>query len=90
MWRLPVDDEYKELIRSGIADIKNTGGRWGGAISAAMFLKEFVEDTPWIHLDIAGTAWMEEAKPWIACGPSGIAVRSIVEWVRDFARDGGA
>ena len=90
MWRLPVDDEYKELIRSGIADIKNTGGRWGGAITAAMFLKEFVEDTPWIHLDIAGTAWMEENKPWIAQGPSGIAVRSIVEWVRDFERDGGA
>ena len=89
MWRLPVDDEYKELIRSGIADIKNTGGRYGGAISAAMFLKEFVEDTPWIHLDIAGTAWMEDTKPWIACGPSGIAVRSIVEWVRDFERDGG-
>ncbi len=88
MWRLPVDDEYKELIRSGIADIKNTGGRWGGAITAAMFLKEFVEDTPWIHLDIAGTAWMEENKPWIAQGPSGIAVRSIVEWVRDFERDG--
>ncbi len=89
MWRLPVDDEYKELIRSGIADIKNTGGRWGGAITAAMFLKEFVEDTPWIHLDIAGTAWMEENKPWIAQGPSGIAVRSIVEWTRDFERDGG-
>ncbi len=88
MWRLPVDDEYKELIRSGIADIKNTGGRWGGAITAAMFLKEFVEDTPWIHLDIAGTAWMEENKPWIAQGPSGIAVRSIVEWVRDFERGG--
>ncbi|HVP44316.1 MAG TPA: leucyl aminopeptidase [Terriglobales bacterium] len=89
MWRMPVDDEYKELIRSGIADIKNTGGRWGGAISAAMFLKEFVDDTPWIHLDIAGTAWMEENKPWIAQGPTGIAVRSIVEWVRDFERDSG-
>ena len=88
MWRLPVDDEYKELIRSGIADIKNTGGRYGGAITAAMFLKEFVDDTPWIHLDIAGTAWMEENKPWIAQGPSGIAVRSIVEWVRGFERDG--
>ncbi len=90
MWRLPVDDEYRELIRSGIADIKNTGGRWGGAITAAMFLKEFVEDTPWIHLDIAGTAWMEENKPWIAQGPTGIAVRSIVEWVREFERDRGS
>jgi leucyl aminopeptidase len=84
MWRLPVDDEYKEQIRSSIADIMNTGGRWGGAITAAMFLKEFAEDTPWIHLDIAGTAWMEEQKPWIAKGPSGIAVRSLVEFVKGF------
>jgi leucyl aminopeptidase len=85
MWRLPVDAEYQELIRSNIADIKNTGGRWGGAISAAMFLKEFVDETPWMHLDIAGTAWEEESKAWIAKGPSGIAVRSLVEFVRDFA-----
>jgi leucyl aminopeptidase len=85
MWRLPVDDEYKEQIRSSIADIMNTGGRWGGAITAAMFLKEFAEDTPWIHLDIAGTAWMEDQKPWISKGPSGIALRSLVEFVKSFA-----
>jgi leucyl aminopeptidase len=85
MWRLPLDDEYKEQIRSSIADIVNSGGRWGGAITAAMFLKEFAEDTPWIHLDIAGTAWMEEQKPWIAKGPSGIALRSLVEFVKSFA-----
>jgi leucyl aminopeptidase len=85
MWRLPLDDEYKEQIRSSIADIMNTGGRWGGAITAAMFLKEFAEDTPWIHLDIAGTAWTEEQKPWIAKGPSGIALRSLVEFVKSFA-----
>jgi len=84
MWRLPLDDEYKEQIRSSIADIMNTGGRWGGAITAAMFLKEFAEDTPWIHLDIAGTAWMEDQKPWIAKGPSGIALRSLVEFVKGF------
>jgi leucyl aminopeptidase len=84
-WRMPVDAEYTEVIRSGIADIVNSGGRWGGAVTAAMFLKEFAEDTPWLHLDIAGTAWTEEAKPWIAKGPSGIAVRSVVELVRDFA-----
>jgi leucyl aminopeptidase len=82
MWRLPLDDEYKEQIRSTIADIMNTGGRSGGAITAAMFLKEFAEETPWIHLDIAGTAWMEEQKPWIAKGPSGIALRSLVEFVK--------
>ena len=84
MWRLPLDDEYKEQIRSNIADIMNTGGRWGGAITAAMFLKEFAEETPWIHLDIAGTAWMEDSKPWIAKGPSGIAVRSLVEFAKEF------
>jgi leucyl aminopeptidase len=88
MWRLPVDEEYREMIKSGIADIVNSGGRWGGAVTAAMFLKEFVEDTPWIHLDIAGVAWMEENKPWIAKGPSGIAVRSLVEFVRDWAENG--
>jgi leucyl aminopeptidase len=83
-WRLPLDEEYKENIRSNIADIVNSGGRWGGAVNAAMFLKEFAEDTPWLHLDIAGTAWMEENKPWIAKGPSGIAVRSLVEFAREF------
>jgi leucyl aminopeptidase len=85
MWRLPLDDEYKDQIRSSIADIMNTGGRWGGAINAAMFLQEFAEETPWIHLDIAGTAWMEEQKPWIAKGPSGIALRSLVEFVKGYA-----
>jgi leucyl aminopeptidase len=86
MWRLPLDDEYKDNIKSTIADIVNSGGRWGGAINAAMFLKEFAEDTPWIHLDIAGTAWMEDQKPWIAKGPSGIALRSLVEFVKGFAQ----
>lgn len=85
MWRLPLDDEYKEVIKSGIADIVNSGGRYGGAVTAAMFLKEFAEDTPWIHLDIAGTAWMEDAKPWIAKGPSGIAVRSLIEFVKGWS-----
>ena len=86
-WRLPVEDEYREFIKSNIADIMNTGGsRWGGAITAAMFLKEFAEDTPWIHLDIAGVAWTEEAKPWIAKGPSGIPMRSVTEWVRSYSK----
>jgi leucyl aminopeptidase len=86
-WRLPVEDDYQEQIKSNIADIMNTGGsRWGGAITAAMFLKEFAEETPWIHLDIAGVAWIEDQKPWIAKGPSGVAVRSVVEWVRSYAR----
>ena len=84
-WRLPLADDYKELIKSDIADLKNTGGRWGGAITAAEFLHTFAEDTPWIHLDIAGVAWLEESRPFIARGPSGVAVRSILEWVRSFA-----
>ena len=84
-WRLPCTDDYKEQIKSQIADMMNTGkNRWGGAISAAMFLKEFVGDTPWVHLDIAGCAWNDESKPWIANGPSGIAVRSVLEWVRTY------
>ena len=85
-WRLPCTDDYREQIKSQIADIRNTGGtRWGGAITAAMFLKEFVGETPWVHLDIAGAAWNEDAKPWLAKGPSGIGVRSIVEWVRSYS-----
>src|SRR4051794_21288478 len=83
-WRLPLDQEYLDQIRSNIADIMNPGGRWGGASTAAVFLKEFVDDTPWLHLDIAGTAWMEENKSWIAKGPSGIGVRSLIEFVRIF------
>ncbi|HEY2470338.1 MAG TPA: leucyl aminopeptidase [Terracidiphilus sp.] len=83
-WRMPLSDEYYDMIRSDIGDIKNTGGRWGGAITAAEFLHAFAEDTPWIHLDIAGLAWIEENKPFIAKGPSGVAVRSILEWVRSY------
>jgi leucyl aminopeptidase len=83
-WRLPLGDEYAEMIRSEIGDIKNTGGRWGGAITAAEFLHAFAEDTPWIHLDIAGVAWVEDSRSYIAKGPSGIAVRSILEWVRSY------
>jgi leucyl aminopeptidase len=84
-WRLPLGEEYAELIKSDIADIKNTGGRFGGAITAAEFLHTFVEDTPWLHLDIAGLAWVEDSRPFIAKGPSGVAVRSILEWARSFS-----
>jgi len=83
-WRLPLGDAYADLIKSDIGDIKNTGGRWGGAIIAAEFLHVFAEDTPWIHLDIAGMAWVEDSRPFIAKGPSGIGVRSILEWVRSY------
>ncbi len=85
-WRLPCTDDYRDHIKSQIADIMNTGkNRYGGATSAAMFLKEFAGETPWIHLDIAGCAWNEDNKPWLAYGPTGIAVRSIVEWVRTYS-----
>ena len=85
-WRLPCTDDYADQIKSSIADIQNTGlTRYGGSITAAMFLKEFAGETPWIHLDIAGTAWDDDAKPWLAKGPTGIAVRSILEWVRSYS-----
>ncbi len=79
MWHMPLDDDYKDLLKSEFADLANIGGRWGGAISAAWFLREFVDDTPWVHLDIAGTAWLDEAKPFMAKGPSGVCVRTFVK-----------
>ncbi|HEX5483548.1 MAG TPA: leucyl aminopeptidase, partial [Terriglobia bacterium] len=78
MWELPVDDDYRDLYKSSIADIANTGGRYGGAITAAMFVGEFAGDTPWVHLDIAGTRWNYEDKPYLAKGPSGHAIRTLV------------
>ena len=81
MWPMPIDDEYQEMIKSNIADIRNTGsGKGGGAITAAWFLKEFAEDTPWVHLDIAATCWVDEGRPWLAKGPTGVAIRSIVDF----------
>jgi leucyl aminopeptidase len=76
-WPMPLFDEYKEQIRSDIADMMNSGGRAAGSITAAMFLKEFADGLPWAHLDIAGTAWAEEAKPYLPKGPSGVAVRTL-------------
>jgi leucyl aminopeptidase len=78
MWPMPLDDEYKEQLKSAFADIPNVGSRWGGAITAAMFLKEFADSTPWVHLDIAGTAWLDDSKAFLAKGPSGVAVRTLV------------
>ena len=81
MWPMPMDDEYQQMIKSDIADIRNTGsGKGGGASTGAWFIKEFAEDTPWIHLDIASTCWVDEGRPWLAKGPTGIAVRSIVDF----------
>jgi leucyl aminopeptidase len=79
VWPMPMFDEYREQIRSDIADFTNTGGRPAGAITAALFLKEFAGALPWAHLDIAGTAWAEEAKPFLPKGASGVAVRTLAE-----------
>ena len=78
MWQLPVDDEYREQYKSLVADLANTGGRYGGAITGAMFIGEFAGDTPWVHLDIAGTRWSNEEKPYLAKGPTGTPVRTLV------------
>ena len=78
MWPMPLEDDYKEYFKSAFADLANAGVRWGGAVTAAMFLKEFAGDTPWVHLDIAGTAWLEESKPFLAKGPSGVPMRTLV------------
>src|SRR5271163_458193 len=72
MWQMPIDDDYREFIKGSFADIQNIGsGKGGGAITGAMFIKEFTGDSPWIHLDIAGVAWNDESKPWLAKGPTG-------------------
>lgn len=81
MWPMPMDEEFQEMIKSNIADIRNTGsGKGGGASTGAWFIKEFAEDTPWIHLDIAATCWVDEGRPWLAKGPTGVAIRSIVDF----------
>ena len=87
MWPMPLEDVYKDYLKSAFADLANVGGRWGGAVTAAMFLKEFAEDTPWVHLDIAGTAWIDEEKPKspLAKGPSGVPVRTLVRLALDWA-----
>ena len=78
MWHMPLDDEYRDQLKTVYADIQNIGGRWGGACSAAMFLKEFVGDTPWVHIDVAGTAWLDDAKPFLAKGPTAIPLGTMV------------
>jgi leucyl aminopeptidase len=78
-WPLPLYDEYSEQLRSEIADLVNSGGRPAGACTAAMFLREFAGGLPWAHLDVAGTAWADEAKPFQPKGATGIAVRTLAE-----------
>lgn len=81
MWQLPLDEEYGEALKSDIADCRNSGGRPAGTINGAFFLKEFAGDTPWTHIDIASTGWNMDSKPYICKGPTGMAVRTMAEWV---------
>ena len=82
-WPMPIFDDYRDQLKSEIADFTNTGGRPGGAITAALFIKEFVGDVPWVHMDIAGTAWAEDAKPHQPKGATGVAVRTLAELALD-------
>jgi leucyl aminopeptidase len=81
-WQLPLWDDYTDLIKSDVADIKNSGGRPGGAITAAAFLREFAEEYPWVHLDVAGTAYSESDLGFIPKGPTGVPVGTFVEFLR--------
>jgi len=84
VWPLPLWDEHREAIKSRIADIKNTGGREAGTITAAAFLSHFTEGTPWVHLDIAATAWTQKTSPCQPAGATGVGVRLLVEFLRQF------
>ena len=85
MWQMPIDEEYREFIKGTVADIQNIGsGKGGGATIGAMFIKEFTGDSPWIHLDIAGTAWNDDAKPWLAKGPTAVGLRTLVHLIMSY------
>jgi leucyl aminopeptidase len=88
VWELPLWEDYHELIKSDVADYKNHGGRPGGAITAAAFLSKFVGKYPWVHLDIAGPAWLTKDKPYIPKGASGVGVRLIVQFLKDWQKRG--
>jgi len=86
MWQMPMFDQYKELNKSDVADIKNSGGRWGGAITAAKFLEEFVGGTPWVHLDIAGTSDTEKEQGYVVKGGTGVPVRTLIALIAGMAK----
>ncbi len=81
LWRMPIVQEYRDLLKSDIADIKNSGGRWGGAIQGALFLQEWAGDQPWAHLDIAGPAWTDKGLSFCPPGGTGFGVRTLLEYV---------
>src|SRR5437762_3970419 len=85
MWQMPIDEEYREFIKGTVADIQNiSSGKGAGATIGAMFIKEFTGDSPWIHLDIAGTAWNDDTKPWLAKGPTGVGQRTLVHSILSY------
>ena len=88
VWHMPLDDKYADFIKSDIADVKNVGNRTAGSITAAMFLKTFTSGVPWAHMDIAGTAWLEEEKPYMSKGATGFATRLMAGYVLDQAAEG--
>jgi leucyl aminopeptidase len=85
MWQLPLHQEYRQLIDSSVADVKNIGERWGGAITAALFLAEFVGDTPWCHIDMAGPGFSERGTDLSPRGSTGVPVRTLLRFVLDRA-----
>jgi len=89
VWELPLWEEYREQIKSDVADMKNVGGRGAGAITAAAFLQKFVGDFPWVHLDIAGTSWNDEARPYAPKGATGVGVRLLIQWLTENSRGRG-
>jgi leucyl aminopeptidase len=90
MWRLPLPSRLVEQLKSEIADMRNTGERWGGALTAGLFLKEFVGETPWVHIDLAGPSTTEKEWGVFAKGGTGFAVASIVAYLRSLAASGTA
>ena len=84
VWQLPLGPEYTKQLKSKVADLKNVDKRDAGTITAGAFLQEFVGDTSWVHLDIAGTAWNFTEKSYIPKGPSGIGVRLLLELIRNW------
>jgi leucyl aminopeptidase len=87
VWRLPLWDEYFDYLKSDVADFRNVGTRSAGAIIGGIFLSRFVEKTPWIHLDIAGPAFIEKERPYTPKGGTGIGIRLVVQMLRDWKKD---
>jgi len=87
VWQMPLFEEYGEYVKSEVADMKNTGGRTGSLVAAGYFLKEFAGDTPWVHLDIAGTAWIEKEKPYTPKGATGVGVRLLSNFLKELSHE---